>query len=150
MKERAAISRREKDRSRRSADSRRAGFTLVEALVAFAILAVLTLVVQRAVGSALHGTAQAQDRVLSENVVRTLLTAPLGNGANGLQRQSGQLGGYGWTMDFDTTGMQATTRSVSDGKPVLWRPARVIISVTRKDGRALVVETIRLIKTGSP
>lgn len=55
----------------------RDGFTLIEALAAFAIVAILTLVVQRGLVQSRLGLAAIEDRTAAERVARSLLAEPL-------------------------------------------------------------------------
>ena len=149
----------------------RDGFTLVEALAAFAILALLTVVVQRVFVSAKTSSVRADERIGAEWVARTLLTQPLGPERAPSGSQSGVLDGYRWTMtleplDLPGPALEAQTpragpsqsnpgappsRAASSNPekaapdPARWRPHRVTIQVGEAPGRRLEVETVRLV-----
>ena len=57
------------------------GFTLIEVLVAFAVLAMITVVIQRGIVSATDVAVRAADRLQAAIVARSLMTVPLGSGA---------------------------------------------------------------------
>ena len=121
------------------------GFTLVEALAAFAIFAVLTIVVQRALVMAKTGLGRSSDRLAAEWVARTLLAEPLGKGAAQAGSRTGRANGLGWTMTIEPLDFPAAQapRSGADRAPA-WRPMRVTVRVETAPGRTFDVETVRL------
>ncbi len=132
--------------------SGRDGFTLIEALAAFAILAMLTLVVQRAFIVATSGLARVDDRVAAEQVARTLLAEPLGRNALASGQRSGVADGHPFTVRFETLDLPAPAgppepkrdASPNSAAPERWRPVRVSIRVETARGRPLEIETVRL------
>lgn len=123
----------------------RDGFTLVEALAAFAIVAMLTLVVQRGLVMARTGLARSSDRVAAEWVARTLLAEPLGGQAVRSGASSGTAGGLRWTMRIESLDLPAARAArTDDGRAPAWQPMRVMLQVETAPGRTLDVETVRL------
>lgn len=74
------------------------GFTLVEALASFAILALLTVFVQRGVVAAKSGLLRAGDRVAAERVAESLLAEPLGEHGSTGQSRTGVTDRYRWIV----------------------------------------------------
>lgn len=140
-----------------------AGFTLIEALAAFAIVAVLSLVVQRGLVQSRFGLAAVEDRIAAERVARSLLAetprpSDIGNGD-----REGILDGHRFTIRFEplalplpeaepaTAGGCANAAApcnpadaASSEERVRWRPFRQRIEVATLRGPLIVVETIRL------
>lgn len=123
----------------------RDGFTLIEALVAFAVLAMITLAVQRAVSSAIAGIVRADDRVAAETVARTLLSSPLLPNDVSAGETRGTLNGLVWTRTLSPLG------DVGGGSGSGWVAMRMTIAVaTPGRGGATTLETIRLVRTEQP
>lgn len=129
----------------RRRSSGRGGFTMVEVLVAFVVLATLTLAVQRGLAASLSLTTGAEERLGADLVARTLITAPLQMGTSALQAQQGSMNGYKWKIRFEALAFPVAARNVIDGKPPAWRPARMVVTVSAASGRELKIETIRLV-----
>jgi type II secretory pathway pseudopilin PulG len=151
----------------------RDGFTLVEALAAFAILALLTLVAQRTLVMARTSLAAADARIEAERVARTLLDEPVARTVARGGSRSGVTDGRRWTVSAEPLALPATrpaapaatvdptatadptgaanpaagTDPATKGTapaPATWRPLRVTIHVEVTPGRTLAVETVRL------
>lgn len=129
--------------------SGRGGFTLIEVLVAFTVLALLTVAVQRGVMMAVGGSVRADERIGAEMVARTLMTAPIATGAEALNPRSGQMTGFHWRLHFEPVELPFSTRTTSEGKIPEWAPLRMIVEVDDQTGnhRLVTVETLRLVKT---
>ena len=120
----------------------RDGFTLIEALVAFVILALITIAVQQAVSTAIAGISRAGDRVDQEAVARTLLTSPLTAGDISAGRSTGTLNGLTWSRTLSPLG-QATAGSTGSG----WVAMRMTVAVGSATRPGTVsVETVRLVR----
>ena len=122
--------------------SGRGGFTLIEALVAFTILAMLALVVQRGVVTAANGLARARDQVAAERVARTLLAEPVTSDG----RRTGVTAGLRWTMTVEPLDLPAVAGpQLKEGvAPARWQPVRVAVEVGMGNGRSLLFDTVRL------
>lgn len=123
-----------------------AGFTMIEVLVAFTVLATLTLAVQRGLAASVAATAKAELRLSAELIAQTLITAPLGSDASGLESRSGSIDGYSWQIRFETLELPVAASNVNDGKPPRWIPVRMVIGVAARNGAKIEIETIRLVK----
>lgn len=121
------------------------GFTLVEALAGFAILAMLTLVVQRGLVMAKTGLVRSHDRIAAEWVAQTLLAEPLGREVTRSGSSSGTAGGLAWTMRIEPLDLPVVRAAQKkDAGAPGWRPMRVMLQVATGPGRTLDVETVRL------
>jgi prepilin-type N-terminal cleavage/methylation domain-containing protein len=129
------------------------GFTLIETLVAFTILAMLSIVVQRSLVVTRTSLARADAKAIAERVVRTLLDAPLGERGSYAGVRSGLMDGCSWTMTTELIDLPPpppkTKAAAGDDTAVSWRPVRVIIRAVDKTGATLKVETVRLAKLGT-
>lgn len=153
---------------RRLAD--RSGFTLIEVLVAFSVLAVLLSVMYRGVVTMRAGSKAFDDRMQADIVARSVFAEALSNRALGSGTTSGLRDGRRWTItarSIDLSGSlpsppsKASTPPVGaasipgapppaagDKPKVTWVPQRLIVSVATT-GRPVVVETVRLVSRGS-
>lgn len=122
------------------------GFTMVEVLVAFTVLATLTLAVQRGLAASVSATAKTELRLSAELIAQTLITAPLGTDASALESRSGTIDGYAWQIRFETLKLPVAASNVNDGKPPRWMPIRMVIAVAARNGAKIEIETIRLVK----
>ena len=121
------------------------GFTLVEALAAFAILSMLTLVVQRGFVMAKAALVRSNDRVAAEWVAQTLLAQPLGREATRTGTRSGTETGRRWTMRVEPLDLPVARAGIKDGaKAPSWQPMRVTVQVEIAPGRIFDLETVRL------
>lgn len=137
-----------------------AGFTLIEALAAFAIVAVLSLVVQRGVVQSRSGLAAVEDRQAAERVARSLLAEPVRASDVGRGGRTGTLDGYRYTIRLAALELPLpeAERDAGGGCPpsagacdradpaasLRWLPMRQDIEVLTRRGTAVTVETIRL------
>lgn len=129
---------------------RQDGFTLIEVLVAFLVLAFGTLVIQQAVMTSVNGTRRASDRLRADLVARSLMTAPIA-GDPGTVPQSGTLDGMPWTIRYEPLDLPFPTATDSQGKIPEWTPRRMIVTVPLPgrgaEKAAIRLETIRLVRS---
>ncbi|MGT2434938.1 PulJ/GspJ family protein [Bradyrhizobium betae] len=129
--------------SRRSC-SDAAGFTLIEALVALAIIAIVLGTIGSVIATTAKGTRSIdQHLALSGTAARLLADLP----ARGLLkpgRQVGELAGSRWRVDV-------APMSVTGGNPTTDRfvPMAVNLRLQRADGSAIQVTTVKLVPRGS-
>jgi hypothetical protein len=130
--------------------SARAGFTLIEALVAFIVLALLAIAVDRAVVASLGATSRADARLQSELVARMLLTGPLGQGPNAARPSSGLMNGHAWSIRFEPVNLPfgaAQPQAQSQSQSSLWIPVRMVVTVAgdHSNHGGLTVSAVRLV-----
>jgi general secretion pathway protein I len=126
--------------SRSTEASGEAGFTLIEVLVALAIVATVLSSIGGLIASAARGSRSVQSRATVLNVARSVLnTMP--------ERQqlvpgsaAGILDGISWTMTV------SPIFEIADGthKDAMWLPHVVAISVKSPSGNLLELTSIRL------
>ncbi len=131
----------------------RDGFTLIEALVAFAIVAALSLVVQRGLIQSRIGWAAVEDRTGAERLARSLLEEPLTPAAVAAGGREGVTDGRRWRVGLQTLDLPLPSPpepEAGSGPPPpaqdgpRWLPLRVRIEVATARGRPVEVETVRL------
>ncbi|PYE29734.1 prepilin-type N-terminal cleavage/methylation domain-containing protein [Rhizobium sp. PP-CC-3A-592] len=134
------------------------GFTLIEVLVAFLVLAFGTLAIQQAVMTSVEGTRRAEDRLRAERVARSLMTAPI-SGDPGEGVQTGVMDGLSWSIRYEPLRLPFTTAADAEGKPVGWTPRRMRVTVplpprsswslSARRNAVVSIETIRLIRVST-
>lgn len=126
-----------------------AGFTLIEALVAFVVLALLMIVLQRGAVGALDTALRARDRIEAGRVAQSLLAsralAEAGQPASGLANDRN------WTVRFEPVPLEAG--QVGPNGASVFRPMRMIVSValSPRGGASLVAEQVQSVRlAGTP
>ena len=139
----------------------RAGFVLVEALTAFAIVAFATLVLQRSLVQSSLAARVGADREAAEWLVRDLLAAPLSGAEVNAGGQTGTIGGMPYEIRLVPLHQGSTEWPLPTAPPsrerqgtsgdsgtaearVQWLPVRMRVTVQTAQRRVLTVETIRL------
>jgi prepilin-type N-terminal cleavage/methylation domain-containing protein len=127
--------------SRSNRDGRsdaQAGFTLLEALVALAVVLVFASAVGPHLSQARRIMANAEGRVAAQVLLRSLLDAPFDRSKVASASREGETNGLRWRIAFEPSGA-APSRDQPN-----WSAFRVIASVTWAPGQLMIAETIRL------
>ena len=129
--------------SRRSC-SDAAGFTLIEALVALAIIAVVLGTIGSVIATTTKGTRTIEQRLALSGTAETLLAALPARGLLKPGRQTGQLAGSRWRVDI-------APMNVPGGDPATDRfvPMAVNLRLQRADGAAIQITTVKLVPRAS-
>jgi len=129
--------------SRRSC-SDAAGFTLIEALVALAIIAVVLGTIGSVIATTAKGTRSIDQRLALSGTAETLLADLPARGLLKPGRQSGELAGSRWRVDV-------TPMNVAGGNPATDRfvPMAVNLRLQRADGAAIQITTVKLVPRGA-
>ncbi|WP_159732815.1 type II secretion system protein [Methylosinus sp. Ce-a6] len=135
---------------RRDAISRRAGFTLIEALVALAVLSAFAAALGPALFSARGALAMGKGRVAAQQLLRSLIAAPVDR-AGALETREGESGGFRWRVAFEPIFLEtpafpeaAPAKEAKDGADARkWSAYRVEARVAW-GGQSVAAETIRL------
>jgi general secretion pathway protein I len=129
--------------SRRSC-SDAAGFTLIEALVALAIIAVVLGTIGSVIATTAKGTRSIDQRLALSGTAETLLADLPARGLLKPGRQSGELAGSRWRIDV-------TPMTVAGGNPATDRfvPMAVNLRLQRADGAAIQITTVKLVPRAS-
>jgi general secretion pathway protein I len=124
-----------------SIDGRDAGFTIIEVLIALAVVAVSIVAIGSVMSTNARGVRLLEQHVTLMQTARTVLTAgipPRTELAPGVL--SGQIDDYKWTIDV---GPMGEGWDVPDAD-VAWIPALVRIRVRSSSGAVSDLRTVRL------
>jgi general secretion pathway protein I len=129
--------------SRRSC-SDSAGFTLIEALVALAIIAVVLGTIGSVIATTAKGTRAIDQRLALAGTAETLLADLPARSLLKPGRRSGDLAGSRWRVDV-------APMNVPGGDPASDRfmPLAVNLRLQRADGSAIQVTTVKLVPRAS-
>ncbi|MBR0987266.1 type IV pilus modification PilV family protein [Bradyrhizobium liaoningense] len=129
--------------SRRSC-SDTAGFTLIEALVALAIIAVVLGTIGSVIATTAKGTRAIDQRLALAGTAETLLADLPARSLLKPGRRSGELAGSRWRVDV-------APMNVPGGDPASDRfvPLAVNLRLQRADGSAIQVTTVKLVPRAS-
>ena len=119
------------------------GFTLIEALVALAVVAAVLGSIGSAIATTVRGTRAIDDRLALAGTAEALLTALPSRETLRIGRQTGRTGGFVWRIDV-------TPMPMRQGELSRWRPVAVDIRMQKPDGGAIQMKTVRLIPQGAP
>ena len=127
--------------SRRKRSDGERGFTLIEALVALAIIAAVLSTIGSVIGTTARGTRTIDQRLSMIGAAETLLAALPARNLLKPGRQSGELSGHRWRIDVAPLDLAAqdippTTRFV---------PLAVNMRMQAPGGPAIQVTTVRLV-----
>ena len=128
--------------SRRSCSSGVAGFTLIEALVALAIIAAVLSSIGAVIATTVKGTRAIDQRLALAGAAETLLAALPARDLMKPGRQSGELAGHRWRIDV------APLSGVDFGDAPQSRrfvPLAVNLRLQAPGGPAIRLTTVRLV-----
>jgi prepilin-type N-terminal cleavage/methylation domain-containing protein len=118
-----------------------AGFTLIEALVALALILAFAEVLIPYLFHSRMIMANADGRVAAQVLLRSLLDAPFDRSQLANASRSGDMAGLHWQIVTEPV----TTGTVPPRGP--WRAFRVIARVSSNRGQVVTAETVRLAKS---
>jgi general secretion pathway protein I len=118
------------------------GFTLIEALVALALVAVLLTAVGSLVASAANGTRTLEQHLALVETARMIASVIPGRGELSSGDLGGEVLGYRWRADVSPFfgGGSAPVPSSP------WMPQGVLVRIQSPSGAILAIETVRLQK----
>ena len=122
--------------SRKNQFSGEAGFTLIEALVALAIVAIALASIGGVVATISKGTRSISQRVALAAAAESLLTELPARNLLVPGHQSGQKDGNRWNVDITPIATRTTGR---------WAPLQLILDLRAPTGLAMKLTTVRLI-----
>ena len=126
--------------SRKSCSDGEKGFTLIEALVALAIIAAVLSSIGAVIGTTVQGTRTIDQRLALSGAAETVLAALPPRNALKLGRQSGELAGHRWRIDVAP--LNAATPDVPQTR---FLPLVVNMRMQAPGGAAIQVTTVRLV-----
>ena len=127
--------------SRKSSFSAAAGFTLIETLVALAIIAAVLSSIGAVIATTVKGTRSIDQRLALTGTAETLLAALPGRSLLKPGRQSGELAGHRWRMDVSPMNIAAASDAPQTQRFV---PLAVNMRLQAPGGPAMQVTTVRL------
>jgi general secretion pathway protein I len=116
-----------------------AGFTLIEALVALAIIAAVLSSIGAVIATTVKGTRSIDQRLALAGAAETLLAALPARGLLKPGRQSGELAGHRWQIDVSPMHVA----EVPPTSPFI--PLAINMRMQAPDGPAIQVTTVRLV-----
>jgi type II secretory pathway component PulJ len=120
-------------------DERRGGFTLLEALVALALILGFAAVLGPYLFQARRIIANSGGRVAAQVLLRTLVDAPFDRSALvNASARDGETQGLRWRIVIAPMASQGGSQ---------WTPVRIVASVSSNDGQMITAETVRLAKS---
>jgi general secretion pathway protein I len=119
-----------------------AGFTLIEVLVALAIVAAVLSSIGAVIATSVKGTRSIDQRLALTGAAETLLAELPARNLLKPGRQSGELAGHRWRID-----VSPMNTSVADDAPQNPRfvPLAVTLRLQAPDGPAIQLTTVRLV-----
>jgi general secretion pathway protein I len=128
--------------SRKSCSNGAAGFTLIEALVALAIVAAVLGSIGAVIATTVKGTRGIDQRLALSGAAQTLLAVLPARSLLKPGRQSGETSGHRWRIDVSPMNVAVT----SDAPPVQrFVPLAVTMRLQSPGGPAMQVTTVRLV-----
>jgi prepilin-type N-terminal cleavage/methylation domain-containing protein len=127
-------------RSHRDNGKRQAGFTLLEALVALALVLAFAATLGPHLSQARRIMDHAEGRVAAQVLLRSLLDAPFDRSSLAKASRKGQANGLRWSVIAEP--VVAAAPDAPDQQK--WLPYRVTASVAWGSDQVMAAETIRL------
>jgi general secretion pathway protein I len=119
-----------------------AGFTLIEALVALAIVAAVLSSIASVIATAVKGTRSIDQRLALTGAAETLLAELPARDLLKPGRQSGELAGHRWRIDVSPLNSAAAGDAPQNRRFV---PLAVNMRLQAPDGPAIQFTTVRLV-----
>ena len=132
--------------SRKSCCNSAAGFTLIEALVALAIIAAVLGSIGTVIASTVNGTRKIDQRLALTGAAESLLAALPARTLLKPGRQSGALAGHRWRIDVSRMNVPVNIEAPQTGRFV---PLAVTMRLQSPGGSTTQITTVRLVpRTG--
>jgi general secretion pathway protein I len=123
-----------------------AGFTIIEVLVALALVAVVIVAIGSLMATNVRGVRSFEQHVALLQAARTVMTTGIAARADLRPgSSSGQIDSYRWTVDVAPLGGEWAT----DNADVPWVPELVRVRVKSPTGAVSDIRTVRLTKRPS-
>jgi len=119
---------------------RSAGFTLIEVLVALAVVAVSLTAIGALVAVSMRGTRSIDQRLQFRETLRALVTSLPDRRDLDAGTATGVSAGFQWRLEI----APFVASFVDPRAPTLWQPEAVVITVRAPSGQQLQISTIRL------
>jgi len=124
-----------------------AGFTLIEVLVAIAVLAVVLGAIGAVVGSTVKGIRSVDQKLPLLETARSLMASLPGREALQPGTQTGRSGEYRWRIDAVALTVPAPDLFAADAQTPApkWTPLAITVQVQGNEGPPVRLDTVRLI-----
>jgi general secretion pathway protein I len=122
-----------------------AGFTLIEVLVAIAVLAVVLGAIGAVVGTTVRGIRSVDRRLPLLETAQSLLAALPAREALQPGTQSGASGEYRWRIDAVALNQKLSDSAATDAKAATWMPLAITVRVQGSEGPPVRLDTVRLV-----
>jgi general secretion pathway protein I len=118
----------------------RAGFTLIEVVVALALVAVALTAIGSLIASTIRGTRSLDQHLSLAETARAIEAALPARDALPAGTSTGEMAGHHWRLDV----LPFRASFVDPRLPSPWVPQTVVITVRAPDGPTLQINTVRL------
>lgn|SRR5262249_12787876 len=128
--------------------TRQRGFTLLEALVALALIAVFAAALGPYLFQARRIVSGADGRVAAHALLRRLIEAPIARSNLAGVPRAGETGGLHWSTRAEPIAINPVPTDaveMRDGT-ANWVPFRLLVTVAWAPGHSIEAETVRLLK----
>lgn len=119
---------------------RTAGFTLIEVLVALAVVAASLAAIGAVISTSVRGTHALEQHVALVETARAIEVGLPKRHELDLGSSAGELAGHRWRMDV----VPFNAAGVDDGLPSPWVPRTIVITVRGPSGARVQIDTVRL------
>jgi general secretion pathway protein I len=116
------------------------GFTLVEVLVALAVIAVLLASIGSLIAGSVRGARSIDQHLALVEIARAIETGLPSRDELKVGRLSGEVSGHRWNVDVTPF----IANNVDPRLPTPWVPQALVITVRSPEGAMLLVNTVRL------
>lgn len=117
-----------------------AGFTLIEVLVALAVVAASLAAIGALAAVSMRGTRAIEQRLAFRETLRAIIAATPETRDFKPGSASGEIHGYRWRADISPF----VANFVDPRAPAPWEPESIVIRVRSPSGQLLQINTIRL------
>ena len=117
-----------------------AGFTLIEVLVALAVLAVSLTAIGSLVATNIRATRALDQRLALVATTRAILTGLPDREELAVSNSAGEIAGHRWRLDL----LPFVADFVDPRRATAWVPQAVVLRVQSPAGQVLRVDTVRL------
>jgi general secretion pathway protein I len=117
-----------------------AGFTLIEVVVALALVAVALTAIGSLIATTIRGTRSIDQHLSLAETARAIEAALPGRDELKAGTLTGEMAGYRWRLDV----LPFTASFVDPRLPSPWMPQTVVITVQAPGGPVLQINTVRL------
>lgn len=122
-----------------------AGFTLIEALVALAIVAIALSSIGTLIASSAHGARSIEGRLTRLETARAVMSALPARDQLVPGTLSGEIANHPWRIDV----LPFAAQNVSPQSGAQWVPQAVVVTVQAPSGAAMKIDTVRLQRSNS-